>query len=174
VGIGYRRFQGFLPLGAWDKDGNTLYVYLECVVARGSLPLLAQAIRERGSWIDGLFDQTARKRSKPEGQKLIDALLDLRLEILTVPCDAEAAVVEITGLISTKRLKVFSTCTEWIAQFRSYRRNKDGDLVEGSDGLMRATDLLALYGPMIDAPSEGTTDARDADWEAGRDPLTGY
>jgi hypothetical protein len=88
--------------------------------------------------------------------------------------NSEAAVVEITGLISTKRLKVFSTCTEWISQFRSYRRDKDGDLVEESDGLMRAMDLVAVYGPMIDAPSEEKTDARDVDGEAGSDPLTGY
>src|SRR5262249_32129297 len=74
-----------------------------------------------------------------------------------------------------KRLKVFSTCTEWITQFRSYRRNKDGDLVEESEGLLRGMDLVALSGTMIGAPSEGKTDdARDEDWRAGRDPLTGY
>lgn len=161
--------------GAWEKEGNTLYVYAEVVSSRTELASIAETVRTRGLWIPGLFDHLARKRTKPEGQRITEALMDLRLDIFTVQCDPEAAVAEVSGRLATKRLKVFSTCTEWLAQYRAYRRNKDGNLVEESDGLMRAMDLLAMSGSMVAASDKETEDAARDDW-AGmtRDAVTGY
>lgn len=158
-----------------DKESDTLYVYAECVVSRSELSLVAEAIRKRGLWIPGLFDHIARKRSKQEGSRITEALLDLRLDVFTVTADAEAGVAEVSRRLSTKRIKVFANCTEWAAQYRAYRRGKDGDLVEESDGLMRCLDLLALSGSTIAASSaEDEQEAKD-DWaSATRDLVTGY
>src|SRR5581483_12522804 len=39
---------------AYEKEGDTLYIYAECVVGRAELSLIAETIRKRGSWIPGL------------------------------------------------------------------------------------------------------------------------
>ncbi len=95
--------------------------------------------------------------------------------MFTIQCEPEAAIAEIARRFTTKRLKVFDTCTGWLSQYRAYRRNKDGDLVEESDGLMRCLDLLALSGPMIAASDvEAVADAQD-EWAAqSRSEITGY
>jgi hypothetical protein len=159
--------------GAWDKEGDTLYIVAEFVVGRSELPLIAEAVRKRGLWMPGLFDHIARNRSKAGGLRLIDALLDLKLDIFTVQADPEAGATEIANRLATKRIKVFSSCTEWLAQYRAYRRDRDGDLVEETDGLMRAMDLLALSGPMMPRPSEEAADASSENWAVGN-PITGY
>jgi phage terminase large subunit len=158
-----------------DRESDTLYIYADCITGRTELSLVADAIRNRGSWIPGLFDHLSRKRKEAEGLRIVDALLDLKLDVFTVQADAEAAIAEIGRRFTTKRIKVFDTCRDWIAQYRAYRRNKDGDLVEESDGLMRAMDLLALSGVQIAAVSEAQeAQARD-DWATeSRDATTGY
>lgn len=160
---------------AHDRESDVLWVYGEFVAQRHELALVADAIRTRGGWIPGLFDHMDRGRDKIEGARIIDALLDLRLDVFTVHCPAEAAVPEVTRRLTTKRIKVFDTCPLWLAQYRAYRRNKDGNIVDESDGLMRAMDLLAMEGPSIAGFDEKTVqDAKD-DWDAGtRSSVTGY
>ena len=160
---------------ARDAEGDVLYIYAEVVSSRTDLTSVAENVRVRGQWIPGLFDHLARKRTKPEGQRVTEALLDLKLDIFTVGCDPEAAIAEVSRRLSTKRIKVFSTCVEFISQYRAYRRDKDGDLVEESDGLMRALDLLALSGPHIAASNKESEDAAKDEWASeSRDSVTGY
>ena len=160
---------------AHDRAADTLYVYSELVMPRYELALVADAIKKRSPGYPGLFDHLARKRTDPEGQRIIGALLDLHLDVFTVRSDPDAAVAEVTRRLSTKRLKVFSTCNQWLAQYRSYRRNKDGDIVEESDGLMRAMDLLALEAPAMAAMSdEAIADAEDEWAKRTRNSVTGY
>jgi hypothetical protein len=162
--------------GAWDRDSDCLYIHSEVVVPRGRLALLTDAVRKRGGLsTPGLFDHLGRKRSKAEGMMMTEALMDAQLDVFTVRGDPEAAVSAIASRIATKRLKVFSTCTEWIGQYRTYRRGKDGQLVDQADGLMRAMDLLAFPDRNFPVPMEGEADAVREDWLAdGRNPLTGY
>jgi len=100
--------------------------------------------------------------------------MDANLDIFTVPGDSEATVSEIASRIGTKRLKVFSTCTEWLGEYRTYRRGKDGELIEQADGLMRADDLLAFPHLHFPIATEREADAAQDDWAAGRDPLARY
>jgi phage terminase large subunit len=161
--------------GAHDKESDTLYIYAEYTAGRSELALVADAVRNRGSWIPGLFDHLSRKRSKPEGQRITEALLDLKLDIFTVQADPEAAISEVSRRLSTKRIKVFDTCTNWAAQYRAYRRDKDGDLVEESDGLMRCMDLLALYGKETATISGEVAEQAKDEWSLqDRDLVTGY
>jgi hypothetical protein len=162
--------------GAWDRESDCLYVYAEVVVPRVRLTLLTEAVRKRGGLsTPGLFDHLGRRRSKAEGMMMTEALMDAQLDIFTVQGDPEAAVSEIASRIATKRLKVFSSCTEWIGQYRTYRRGKDGELLEAADGMMRAMDLLAFPERNFPMPMEGEGDAAQDSWEtADRDPHTGY
>lgn len=160
---------------ALDREGDVLYVIAEFVIGRTELALVADAIRKRGLWIPGLFDHLGRKRTKIEGDRLIDALLELKLDIFTGVTDPEAGVAEVSRRLTTKRLKVFNTCTECVAQYRSYRRNKDGDLVEESDGLMRALDQLAMSGPQVAMIDVAVEDEAKSEWASEtRSGVTGY
>jgi hypothetical protein len=160
---------------ACDRESNTLWLYSELVMPRHELSLIANAIKKRSTGYPGLFDHLARKRSEQEGFRIIQALQDLHLDVFTVRCDPDAGAAEVAGMIATKRLKVLSSCTQWLAQYRSYRRNKDGEIVEESDGLMRATDLLALEASAIAAMSdEAVADAKEEWGAATRDRVTGY
>jgi hypothetical protein len=160
---------------AHDRESDTLYAYSELVIPRYELTKVADAIRVRSRGYPGLFDHLARDRSQQAGQQIINALLDLHLDVFTVQVDPDAANAEITGRLSTKRLKVFSTCPMWLAQYRSYRRNKEGEVVEESDGLMRAMHLLVIEAPRFAAPDDQTVqEAEDAWADQTRSSLTGY
>ena len=160
---------------AHDRETDTLYIYSEFIMPRHELALVADAVRAKARWVPGLFDHLARKRSQEEGQRIIDKLLDMHLEIFTVQVDPDAGASEVAHRLSTKRLKVFSNCKQWLAQFRSYRRNKEGDIVEESDGLMRAMDLLAMQAPHYAAHDEQTVQDAQADWaDKTRSEVTGY
>lgn len=160
---------------AHDREGDTLHIYSELIMPRYELALVADAIKKRSAGYPGLFDHLARKRTEAEGQRIIHALLDLHLDVFTVRSDPDAAVAEVQRRMSTKRLKTFATCNQFLAQYRSYRRDKAGDIVEESDGLMKALELLALEAPAMAAMSdEAEQDAKD-EWAARtRDSVTGY
>ena len=160
---------------AHDRESDTLYVYAELVMPRHELALVADAIKKRASWAPGLFDHLARGRAPQSGQMIIEAMLDLHLDVFAMQVDPDAGAAEVARRLATKRLKVFSTCNEWLSQYRAYRRNKDGDLVEESDGLMRAMDLLALSGPQIAMADVETLRNVDDDWAGqSRCDVTGY
>jgi hypothetical protein len=163
---------------AHDREADTLYLYRELVMPRHELALVADAIKSQnrafGS-MPGLFDHLARKRSQQEGQRIIDALLDLNLDIFTTQVDPDAGAAEVARRLSTKRLKVFDNCSQWLAQYRAYRRDKAGDIVEESDGLMRATDLLVVEAPRFAALDDASVAEAQAGWDdRTRSSVTGY
>jgi len=51
----------------------------------------------------------------------------------------ETGVAAINHRLVTGRLKVFSTCTNWLREYRVYHRDKDDNVVDGDNRLMRAT-----------------------------------
>lgn len=169
------RARASVLFGAHDRELDTFYIYSELVMPRYEMALVADTIKKQARWVPGMFDHLARGRSPQEGQRIIDALLDLRLDIFTVQVDPDAGAAEVQRRLSTKRLKVFGNCTQWLAQYRAYRRNKDGDIVEESDGLMRAMDLLVMEGSSIAAMDNETVAEAQDEWAAQtRSEVTGY
>lgn len=161
---------------AHDRESDVLHVYSELVVPRYDLTKVADAIRVRSRGYPGLFDHLARGRSKQEGHRIIQTLLDLQLEVFTPQVDPDAAVAETKHRIATKRLNIFGpSCPLLVAQIRAYRRDKDGDLIEESDGLMRAMDLLVMEAPRFAALDEAALDEAKDEWAAqSRSIITGY
>jgi hypothetical protein len=161
---------------AHDREADVLYIYSELVIPRYDLTKVADAIRVRSRGWPGLFDHLARGRSQPEGQRIIQALLDLHLDVFTPQVDPDAAVAETIHRLSTKRLKAFgASCPEWLAQFRSYRRDKEGEIVAESDGLMRAMDLLVMEAPNFAALDDAAVAQAQDEWAGQtRNEVTGY
>lgn len=135
--------------GALDERSDTVYLYGEYVEERARLETWASAIRKRGRDIPGIFDLTARKRTQEQGERLVDRMVDEHLDIFTAEADAEASVDEINSRVRTKQLRVASNLTAWLAEYRAYRRDTKGQIVQENDGLMHATGLLLVSGLSI-------------------------
>ena len=123
-------------------EGDSVVLYGEYLAKRGDLAIHADAIRRRGGWIPAVLDPDADRRKKAEGQRLVDRFVDLNVNLFVVEGDQEAGLHEMATRLSSKRFRVLDTMTEWLTQYRGYRRNSDGEVLEGDHQLMTATELL--------------------------------
>lgn len=58
----------------------------------------------------------------------------------------EAGIEKTWQLLSSGKLKVFSSCSQWFEEFRVYRRDEKGRIVKSNDHLMDATRYLCMSG----------------------------
>lgn len=161
--------------GAHDNYQDIVYLYGEYVEDKARLETWATAIRKRSRQAPGIFSPRARKRTEEQGLKIVDDLLDMDLDIFTEDADIENAAVEINARISTQQIKVAQNLSNWLSQYRSYRRDNKGRIVEEADGLMQATGLLLTSGLAIAAVDQAATErAMEEYGDMGRDSVTGY
>lgn len=161
--------------GAYDQEGKVAYLYGEYSAPRGDMALHADAIRRRGGWIPILFHPEGEGRKKTEGQKLVDRLVDLQVNLFVTEGEEHEGLASVSTMLDTKRLRVFSSMGEWRKQFKGYRRNSDGEVIEGDFQLMRATELFAAEGTGIAAPdADLVREATDGIDDESRDSTTGY
>ena len=62
------------------------------------------------------------------------------------PNAVESGLLEVWRLLSTGQLKVFASCKTWIEEFRLYRRDRKGRVVQQNDHLMDATRYAVVSG----------------------------
>lgn len=161
--------------GAWDQNADVVWLYSEYVEQRARLEVWASAVRKRGRHVPGIFDLKGRKRSEEQGERLVDRMVDEELDIFTAEVDPEAAVDEINSRVGTKQLRIASTLTNWLTEYRACRRDDKGRLVEEHDGLMQATGLLLASGlsiAMVDKPLVPEEVEPSQSWSRNR--RTGY
>lgn len=161
--------------GAWDRGSDTVYLCSEYVASRGDMAVHAAAIRDRGEWVPGVFNPCARGRSPEAGNLIVERLLAMKLDIFEAEADQSAAIEEVHIRLSTKRLKVFRTLPEWLREYRNYRRDAKGEVVEENDALMTATGLMCLSGLHIATTDIALLAEVESDWAGGsRSRVTGY
>ena len=131
--------------GAWDEDADILYLHSLHYAADAIAAIHADAIKQRGAWLKGVIDPAARGRNPVDGQRLIDVYEDLGLHLEPADNAVSAGIYSINGRLVSGRLKVFSTLSEWFAEYRLYRR-KDGKVVKDFDHAMDATRYLEMSG----------------------------
>jgi hypothetical protein len=134
--------------GALDPNTDIAYLYSEHYRGEAEPPIHASAIRARGTWIPGVIDPAARGRGQRDGQRLLKDYQDLGLDTLTVSENAlEAGIYEVWTRMSTGRLKVFRTLSNWITEYRFYQRDENGKIKDGqADHLMDCTRYIVLSG----------------------------
>ena len=123
---------------ALDRDAGVLYTYSEHFQVEGAPSSHSAAIQARGKWIRGAIDTAARGRSATDGENLFKMYQDLGLNIQNADKAVEAGLYEVLELLTQGRLKVFSTCTKLLEEFRLYRRDDKGNIVKKADHLMDA------------------------------------
>lgn len=135
-----------VPWGAWDRDNDVLYLYAEHYRGQAEPSIHAEAVKARGDWIPGVLDPAARGRSQRDGEQLMQNYVDLGLDLETAFNGVESGIYEVWQRLSTGRMKVFKSMSNWRAEYRLYRRDEKGHIVKANDHLMDGTRYLVMSG----------------------------
>ena len=143
--------------GAVDKETSTVYLYSEHYRGQAEPVVHAQAIRSRGDWIPGVVDPAARGRGQKDGDQLLTQYQELGLKLKPAVNAREAGLFAVWQRLSGGKLKVFQSLSNWLAEFRLYRRDDKGTIVKENDHLMDAiryflTERKEAYGEGRFAP----------------------
>lgn len=141
--------------GANDRDTGTVYIYSEHYVGNEKPIVHAEAIKSRGSWIPGVIDPASNGRSQVDGEQLLVDYRRLGLNIHPADNSVETGIYEVWTLLSTGRLKIFSSCANLLSEKRKYRRDEKGRVVKKDDHACDAERYLIKSGRdrMIPCPA---------------------
>jgi len=132
--------------GALDRQSDVLYLYHEYVRLDGEPSAEVDAIRSCGEWISGVLDPEGNGRDQMDGYRLIEMYRKLGLRLEGARNLVESGILEIRQRMSTQRLKVFASLTNYLEELRFYRRDERGQVVTGRDHLQNATRSLVVSG----------------------------
>ena len=132
--------------GAYDGDNDVVYIYAEHYRGLSEPAVHAAAIRARGSWIPGVADPASRISSQADGDQLLRQYQALDLNLTLADNSVEAGIFAVWQRLSTGRLKVFTNCKNFLAEFRIYRRDDKGKVVKENDHLMDCLRYLVMSG----------------------------
>ena len=132
--------------GARNRETDTLYLYSEHYRGQAEPPIHSAAVKARGDWIPGVFDPAANGRAQDDGQTLLQQYVDLGLNLTQADNAVEAGIYEVWTRLSSGRLKVCRSLSNWLQEFRLYRRDDKGKIVKQNDHLMDATRYLVMSG----------------------------
>jgi hypothetical protein len=131
---------------AKDLETGITYLYSEYYKGQAEPVIHAQGIKSRGAWIPGVIDPAARGRGQKDGAQLITIYKDLGLDLENAVNAVEAGLYEVWQRLSNGQLKVFSSLSNWRAEYRLYRRDEKGQVVKANDHLMDATRYNIMSG----------------------------
>lgn len=132
--------------GALDRETDVAYIYSEHYRGQAEPIVHAEAIRSRGDWMVGAIDPASRGRQQADGEQLLNLYRQSGLHLVPADNGVESGLYEVWQRLSSGRLKVFSNCTNWLAEFRIYRRDEKGRVVKENDHLMDATRYFIVTG----------------------------
>jgi len=132
--------------GALDRDTDVLYLYSEYYRGDAEPSVHAHAIRARGEWIPGVIDPAARGRSQVDGRQLVQMYRDLGLDLAEAQNAVEAGIYEVWQRMSSGRLKVFRSLSNYLEERRLYRRDEKGKIVKEKDHLQDGVRYLVMSG----------------------------
>lgn len=161
--------------GAIDRESDIVYLYSEHYRGQAEPSIHADAIKSRGFWIPGVIDPASRGRGQKDGDQLWQNYIDLGLALSKAKNGVESGLFRVFQRLSTGRLKVFKTLTNWLDEYRIYRRDEKGAVVKENDHLMDCTRYMELSG--IAVAQTMPSDLADDDehyFEEGRSSVTGY
>jgi hypothetical protein len=154
---------------AEDRESGVAYFYSEHY-AGDSIPVVhADAIKARGAWICGVVDPAARGRSPNDGERLIELYRRAGLDIEPANNSVEAGIYEIRQRLLSGKLKVFKSLTNWLAEYRLYRRDEKGKVVKLKDHAQDAGRYCIMSG-LERAKQPGPSAASLESWMGSANP----
>lgn len=158
--------------GALDRESDCWYLYTEHYRGKAEPSTHATAIKARGEWIPGLFDPGARGRSLDDGRQVLTDYTDLGLQLSESKSSLEGGIYAVWQRLATHRIKVFKTLMSFQAEYRLYRRDEDGNIIQKFDHLMDDMRYIVLSGRDIAVPVPVTREAATGSMPG--DPATAY
>jgi hypothetical protein len=140
--------------GAIDRDTDTVYLFSEHYRGQAEPVVHAESIKSRGEWINGVIDPASRGRSQVDGMQLFEQYVQHGLLLQPAVNAREAGLYAVWQRLSAGKLKVFKSMSNWLSEFRLYRRDEKGNIVKENDHIMDATRYLIMSG--IDVASVET------------------
>jgi phage terminase large subunit-like protein len=132
--------------GAYDQENDCLYLYAEHYRGQAEPSIHVEAIKAKGAWIPGVIDPASRGRNQKDGGQLMQDYIDLGLDLDTAFNGVESGIYEVWQRLSTGRLKVFKSLSNFFYEFRLYRRDENGRIVKANDHLMDTMRYLVMSG----------------------------
>ena len=166
--------------GAIDRDTDTLYFYSEYYAGQ-QLPLVhASAIKARGAWMRGCIDPASRGSNQKDGTRLMTDYVAAGLKLTEADNAVEAGIQLLWERFATGRAKVFTSLSNFAAEYRLYRRverrNEFGHttskILKENDHLMDCARYLTLNHAKIFATETPARQAATGDVTADR--VAGY
>jgi hypothetical protein len=156
--------------GARDPSDGVTYLYAEHYRGQAEPTVHAAAIKARGEWIKGAIDPAARNRAQKDGEQLMAQYTALGLKLVPAVNAVEAGLYEVWQMLSTGKLRIFSTLQNTRAEYRMYRRDEHGKVVKQFDHLMDCKRYLIMTWDKIaavKAPEQAVFASSIADARAG-------
>jgi hypothetical protein len=160
--------------GAWDRDEDIVYICREHYMGQQPPQVHADAIKRRGEWIPGAIDPASAGANQLDGRNLLQEYRDLGLNLIEADNSVEAGIMACYRRMASGRLKVFSTCVNWLREFRIYRRDENGKVVKENDHAMDASRYLIMTGLRYAVTEPLDEDEIAMPRSQGRSPVTGY
>lgn len=132
--------------GTYDRDTETWFLVAEHYRGQAEPSIQADGIKAKSKGQTGCIDPASRGRGQKDGERLLDTYRQLGLSLVVADNAVEAGIYEVWQRLSAGRLKVFKSCSNWLAEFRLYRRDEKGRVVKENDHLMDATRYLIMTG----------------------------
>lgn len=135
--------------GAFDRETSTGYLYSQHYRGEAEPVVHAEAIKSRGVWIPGAIDPASRGRGQKDGEQLLDLYSSFGLDLQMADNAVDAGIYDVWTLLSAGKLKVLASCSDWLTEYRLYRRDEKGRIVKKNDHLMDSTRYLIRTGREI-------------------------
>lgn len=126
--VGWNRTAGLWR--ALDRDTGISYLYREHYRGEAEPSVHAAGFRAAGDWIPGRIDPAANGRSQEDGKRLIEIYRGLGLHLENAANAREAGLTEAWERFSSGRLKVCRSLSNFFAEYRMFRRNDKGQIID--------------------------------------------
>ena len=139
---------------AWDRESDTVYLYDEHYMSKQTAVVHAAAINSRPRWIPVVWPHDGYQHDKGSGIQLAQQYrnqgVNMTAEHFKNPValgeksagkgsnSIEVGIMEMYQMMEQGRLKVFSTCRNWLQEFREYHR-QNGKIVPLKDDAISAS-----------------------------------
>jgi phage terminase large subunit-like protein len=145
--------------GARNPGSGVLYLYHEYYEHKGPENAPANhalAIQAQGKWIHGVVDPASAYHQ-------LTPFPEIGLKLTHADNNVEAGILTVFERLATGQLHVFSTCQNWLREFRQYHRDTKGTgkIVKSNDHLMDATRYLCVSGMAVMRVRPRPTPPRD-------------
>jgi phage terminase large subunit-like protein len=139
--------------GAYNEQEDIWYVYSEYIRGQAEIPIHVEAIKSRGAWIAGVVDPYAVGGGRgKDGEAFLEAYAKHGLDLELANNAVEAGIQEVYERLSTGRLKIFKTCTNFFYEYRMYRRDDKGKIVKKNDDGLDCVRYLVMSGDGVAIP----------------------